>query len=116
MCLVPIILDVALKWLKSHKVDMVTGPVSPTNGDDFRGVLLTGFDERPAVNTTYTMNYYKDIFDQLGYEKYLDFYVFSMNFDGVEKTKDRVVKLIEYGKKKVNLSIEPFNKSKWKKT
>ena len=33
----------AFNWLDKYKVDMVTGPVSPTNGDDFRGILLTEF-------------------------------------------------------------------------
>lgn len=89
---------------------MVTGPVSPTNGDDFRGVLIDGFDEFPAVNTTYTMEYYKDLFQELNYEKYLDFYAFSMNFDEVDAISDRIKKLVEYGKKKVKLSIKPLNK------
>ena len=99
----------AFNWLDKYKVDMVTGPVSPTNGDDFRGILLTGFDEMPTVNTTYTMDYYKDLFDQLGFEKYLDFYAFKMNFTEVETTLSRIKKLVEYGKKKTNLSIDPLN-------
>jgi hypothetical protein len=102
----------AFKWLNQYKVDMVTGPVSPTNGDDFRGVLITGFDQMPAVNTTYTMDYYKDLFDQLNFEKYLDFHAFKMNFNEVESTLARVNKLVEYGKKKINLSIEPLSKDK----
>lgn len=105
-----ILLDGATNWLKEYGIDMVTGPVSPTNGDDFRGVLIDGFDEFPAVNTTYTMEYYKDLFQELNYEKYLDFYAFSMNFDEVDATSDRIKKLVEYGKKKVKLSIKPLNK------
>ena len=107
-----ILLDGATNWLKEYGIDMVTGPVSPTNGDDFRGVLIDGFDEFPAVNTTYTMEYYKDLFQELNYEKYLDFYAFSMNFDEVDATSDRIKKLVEYGKKKVNLSIMPLNKKR----
>lgn len=105
-----ILLDGATNWLKEYGIDMVTGPISPTNGDDFRGVLIDGFDEFPAVNTTYTMEYYKDLFQELNYEKYLDFYAFSMNFDEVDATSDRIKKLVEYGKKKVKLSIKPLNK------
>ena len=47
---------------------MVTGPISPTNGDDFRGIMLEGSNEIPTINTTYTMDYYKDLFEQLNYK------------------------------------------------
>ena len=33
-----------------------------------------------------------------------------MNFDGVDATTNRIKKLVEYGKKKMNISIEAFNK------
>ncbi len=66
-----ILLEGAINWLKKYKVDMLTGPISPTNGDDFRGVLIKGFDEFPAINTTYTMYYYKYLLSDLNYEKFL---------------------------------------------
>lgn len=103
----------ALDWLKVHKVDSITGPVSPTNGDDFRGVLIEGFEEVPAINTSYTMGYYKDLLESLDFEKHLDFYAFSIDFD--EMDDSRVKKLVEYGKKKINLSLLPFNKKKAKR-
>ncbi|HHX54981.1 MAG TPA: hypothetical protein GX705_01360 [Clostridiales bacterium] len=105
-----VLLDGAINWLEEYGVDLLTGPISPTNGDDFRGVLISGFDEFPTINTTYTMDYYKDLFDKLDYEKYLDFYAFSMDFDEVDATSERIKELVKYGKKKVDLSIMPLNK------
>lgn len=105
-----LLFDGAFNWLSQYKVDTVTGPNSPTNGDDLRGIMVSGFDEIPAVNTTYTMDYYKDLFEELGLTKYLDFYAYSMNFDEIKTTKSRVRKLVEYGKKKTNITINSFNK------
>lgn len=38
----------ANNWLREHGIDMVTGPISPTNGDDFRGVLISGIRQKES--------------------------------------------------------------------
>jgi hypothetical protein len=98
------LMDGAARWWAVRQVDLVTGPVSPTNGDDYRGILVEGFDQMPAINTTYTMPYYPRLLESLGYSKYLDFYAYSLKFDPAEI--DRVNRIVAYGRKKINLDIQ----------
>jgi hypothetical protein len=97
-------MDAAKTWLKEQQVDFFTGPVSPTNGDDNRGILLEGFDRMPTVNTAYTMPYYSALMDALGMEKYLDFYAFDINFSNAQF--ERVHRVVAFGKKKANIQID----------
>lgn len=102
-----LLLEGALEWLAVQGVERVTGPVSPTNGDDLRGVLIAGEDQLPAINTTYTMPYYNDLLERMGFEKYLDFHALTLVFD----TNDlaRVQRIVEYGQKKKQLEVSRFN-------
>lgn len=98
------LINAAKDWFREQNVDFFTGPVSPTNGDDHRGILLEGFDRMPTVNTAYTMAYYQAMMDALGMEKYLDFYAFDINFSKAQF--DRVRKIVAFGKKKTNIEID----------
>ncbi len=97
----------AENWLKAQGVDFFTGPVSPTNGDDGRGVLIEGAGEMPAVNTGYTMDYYAPLLEKLGYTKYLDFFAFDLIFE--QAALDKVARVVEGRKGRLQLSIEPFD-------
>lgn len=96
----------AEKWLRDRGANMVTGPVSPTNGDDFRGVIIDGFGRMPAVNTNYTKAYYGELFERCGYTKYLDFYAFDMT---TENSAERAQRLLDYGERRLSLKISQFD-------
>jgi hypothetical protein len=100
-------MDGALDWLKKYNVDLVTGPVSPTNGDDLRGILIDGLDQFPSINTTYTMPYYPNLFAELGFEKYLDFHALNLIFD--RRELERVQRIVDYGKNKLELKVSSLN-------
>ncbi len=71
-----ILLGGAEEWLRARGMIRVTGPVSPTNGDDNRGLLLNGFDEIPMIQTAYTAPWYPALLEGAGYAKDLDFFAF----------------------------------------
>ncbi len=102
-----LLIDTARDWLKKRGAEFFTGPVSPTNGDDDRGILIEGFNRMPTVNTAYTMDYYPKLFKSIGLSKYLDFYAFAINFDNAKV--ERVKNVVEYGKKKSSINIAPLN-------
>lgn len=97
----------AENWLIGEGVDRVTGPVSPTNGDDLRGVLLDGFGQMPAINTTYTKPYYPALFESSGYEKYIDFYAFHLN--SISESYERVKRIVDHRAGKMELTIRPLD-------
>ncbi|MDD4493412.1 MAG: GNAT family N-acetyltransferase, partial [Eubacteriales bacterium] len=37
------LLDKAIEWLREEGMTLIKGPVSPTGGDDYRGLLVMGF-------------------------------------------------------------------------
>ena len=98
----------AMDWLASKRVDIVTGPVSPTNGDDFRGIVIEGQDQIPAVNTTYTMPYYPRLLEEFGFTKYLDFHALTLVFD--EQELGRLKRIVEYGRTRNRLEIRPLDR------
>lgn len=99
----------AEKYLRSWGVDSFTGPVSPTNGDDYRGVIIEGFERMPAVNTAYTMSYYPRLMQELGYTKYLDFYAFDLEFD--ESQVVRVRRMVERRAARQGVEVRPIDLS-----
>ena len=73
------LLDAAMDWLGKRGMDEVVGPVSPTGGDDFRGLLVMGFDGPPALMNVYNHAYYRDFFEAYGFEKKNDLYAYYLD-------------------------------------
>lgn len=96
--------DRASEWLKERGMDTIRGPVSPTNGDDYRGLLVMGFDGPPVLMNSYNPSYYKEFFDEYGFVKFLDLYAYYYDFTGVES--DRLAKTIEYAMKRYNFHVD----------
>lgn len=68
--------DTALGWLRERGIESVTGPQSPSNGDDYRGLLIKGFDSEPVLLNTYNPPYYVEFFDRYGFTKCFDRFAF----------------------------------------
>jgi GNAT superfamily N-acetyltransferase len=64
--------DAGTEWLRAQGVKVVTGPQSPSNGDDYRGLLIDGFDSPPVLLNSYNPPYYADFFEQYGFRKQFD--------------------------------------------
>jgi len=93
------LLDECLKWAKEHGMVYLKGPVSPTNGDDYRGLLVEGYDRPPAVLMPYHHEYYKRFFDE--YDKYLEYWAYEHNLESPipEKSFQTMKKIVQlYGK------------------
>lgn len=102
------LLDKAIEWLKSRGMSSVVGPVSPTNGDDNRGMLIKGFDGPPVFMNSYNPPYYVKLFETYGFEKDMDLLAYYL--DGNSLDDARYGKAAEYAMKKFNFRIEKFNK------
>lgn len=64
--------DFALQWLREQGARLVSGPQSPSNGDDYRGLLIDGFDSPPVLLNSYNPSYYVDYLEQYGFLKQFD--------------------------------------------
>lgn len=99
--------DIALNWLKERGVTSVTGPQSPSNGDDYRGLLIKGFDSPPVLLNSYNPPYYQDFFDQYGFEK--DFDRLAFYYDITKPLTERLERSVSIVKKRYGFSVRSVN-------
>lgn len=86
------LLDAGTGWLRSRGMRVVKGPVSPTNGDDYHGMLAMNFDDPPMMYTNYNHAYY-NVFMQL-YGFTVDIRLGAWRFD-VRTVSDYREKLVQ---------------------
>lgn len=102
--------EAATDWLRQRGLNTVVGPVSPTNGDDNRGILIKGYNGPPVLMNSYNPPYYEKLFTSNGFEKNMDLLAFHLD---VEKLDDaRYGRIVAYAMKKFNFHIDRFNKKK----
>ncbi len=105
--------DIVCTWAKEHGAEFITGPQSPTNGDDFRGLLIKGFDSPPTLMNSYNPPYYQEFFEKYGFTKQFDrnaYYIDILN----SEVPDDFTKTVEYAKKRYGYRIEPIDMSRFK--
>lgn len=87
--------DAAIDWLKERGITSVTGPQSPSNGDDYRGLLIQGFDSPPVLMNTYNPSYYADFFDRYGFAKFFDRLAFYYDLNQLPERFGRMVTKVQ---------------------
>ncbi|HEY8393111.1 MAG TPA: N-acetyltransferase [Capillibacterium sp.] len=102
--------DAALGWLKERGMTAVTGPQSPTNGDDYRGLLVKGFDSEPVLLNSYNPPYYVEFFDRYGFTKFFDRYAFY--YDLSKPLTKRFEESVDLLKKRYNFTTRKLNLKK----
>ncbi len=87
--------DAAVDWLKERGMTGVTGPQSPSNGDDYRGLLVQGFDSPPVLMNSYNPSYYVDFFERYGFAKFFDRFAFHYDLTKVPERYGRMVQVVQ---------------------
>lgn len=82
-----LLLGTAEKWAVDNGMDEIHGPLY-YNTLGKQGMLVEGFENIPPFNCIYNFPYYKDLVEQLGYEKELDWIQYKMKAD--QGAPDRV--------------------------
>lgn len=104
------IFDEALKWLVEQGYDTVTGPQSPSNGDDYRGLLIKGFGSSPVLMDSYNPMYYANFLEKYGFTKQFDRLAFF--YDLRNNVTERFERGVEYAMKRYQFHCVPLNKKK----
>jgi GNAT superfamily N-acetyltransferase len=102
--------DAALSWLRESGITTVTGPQSPSNGDDYRGLLIKGFDGPPVLMNTYNPPYYAEFFDRYGWEKQFDRLAFY--YDLNKPVTARFERSVELLMKRYKYTVRPASVKK----
>jgi hypothetical protein len=64
--------DAAFDWARGRELDLMWGPKGFLAVDG-QGVLVEGFEHRPAMGIPYNYPYYDDLLADVGFERQLDF-------------------------------------------
>ncbi len=64
--------DAAFDWARGQGLDMMWGPKGFMAADG-QGLLVEGFEHRPALGIAYNYPYYGELVEDVGFEKQLDF-------------------------------------------
>jgi hypothetical protein len=64
--------DVAFDWARGRGLDLMWGPKGFMAADG-QGLLVEGFEHRPALGIAYNYPYYGELVEDAGFEKQLDF-------------------------------------------
>jgi GNAT superfamily N-acetyltransferase len=99
--------DAGLEFLRQQGAAVVTGPQSPSNGDDYRGLLISGYESPPVLLNSYNPPYYARFLEQYGLEKDFDRYAYFYDVKAVPR--ERLQKGVELIEKRYGYRVRPIN-------
>lgn len=101
-----LLLDTAAEWLINNGMESMYGPVSPTNGDDSKGLLIEGFNMSPVLMNSYNPEWYPEFFEEYGLHKAKDLYAYFG--DRSLYNPEKYDRIIEYAMRKFKYKVERF--------
>ena len=111
------LIDSASGWLKDHKMEKIRGPYNPSESDEV-GILVDGFNTRPAILEAHTPPYYPTLLESAGMVKYQDIVarmrlVPSELRDLSEALPEKFIKVARLVKKRSDLVLRPVDVKHW---
>ncbi|WP_375252319.1 GNAT family N-acetyltransferase, partial [Dokdonia donghaensis] len=95
---------------KENNLEFIEGPVGFSNMEK-AGLLIEGFEYLNTMITWYNYPYYKDHFEQLGFEKAAEWVEYKIQIDPPEKQNPKVKKFADIIAKRYELSPLEFKTS-----
>ncbi|MGB5318880.1 hypothetical protein [Eudoraea sp.] len=71
-----ILFDAGKDWLMTHGAQHMDGPINFGARDKWWGLLTKGFDLEPNYQCNYNLPYYKELFENYGFQTYFEYYTF----------------------------------------
>ena len=76
------LLDQCRQWLSSKGMEAMDGPINFGNRDRWWGLLIDGFDKDPNYQCNYNFSYYKNFFEEYGFQVYFYQLTFRRSIEG----------------------------------
>ncbi|MCH5330101.1 MAG: hypothetical protein J1E04_03975 [Alistipes sp.] len=84
-----LLFDAARDWLASKGMEAMDGPVNFGSRDSWWGVLVEGFEYTPLYANPYNFPYYKELFENYGFQNYFNQFSYVWNI-GRDAMNERV--------------------------
>lgn len=109
--------ETAANWLKQQGMTRLIGPFNPGSADE-NGILIEGFNTRPAILEAHTPPYYPHLVEAAGLTKYNDMfarlYVLPEEPKEFEKlVPEKLQRAAELARKRTNIIIRSVNLKDW---
>lgn len=102
------LLDAAEAWARERGLKGMVGPWSPTDTDDDKGLLVDGFDGPPSLMGSYNKPWYKDVFEEKGYGKLVDFLSYSLV--KYPEADERALRMLDIAFKRSRTEVQTLNR------
>ncbi len=101
--------EAATGWLRARRIRLVRGPVSPAGPalDEYKGLLVDGFDRPPVLLTSYNPRYYEGLFEASGFTKDIDVYAYRLDRDALFACDP--VRALDYAARRYGYRVETFD-------
>jgi GNAT superfamily N-acetyltransferase len=112
-----VLFNSAAGWLSSRGLSVMRGPYNPSPSDEV-GILVDGFDSRPAMMEAHTPPYYKALFDNCGFRKFQEIVariVYRVDARGelFGIFPEKFIRVSEIVRKRADLVVRPVNLKDW---
>jgi hypothetical protein len=97
--------DAGRAWAREQGLDRMVGPLGFVRGDSM-GLLVEGFEHRPAIGIPYNFSYYDNLVIQSGFERRTDY--LSGYLSGEHRLPDRFYHIAEKVKARRGFWIKSF--------
>ncbi|MEW6231630.1 MAG: hypothetical protein AB1566_04865 [Chloroflexota bacterium] len=97
-------------------MDLMRGPVNGAPTDEV-GVLLAGFDRRPAMLEAHTPPYYQQLIEGLGFRKYSDVFAYEIWYDDLNRDLHnlplKLQRVAEKARSNTGVSVRKIDMKRW---
>ncbi len=108
-----ILFDSSKVWLKERGVEAMDGPINFGNRNKWWGLLTKGYDIEPSYQCNYNFPYYKELFENYGFQLYFNQFTFVRNI--IDPVSPRIQYKADLIKKDPGYTFEHFSMKKFKK-
>jgi hypothetical protein len=107
--------DAGKKWLASHGMEAMDGPVNFGENDSNWGLLVDGFMQQ-GYGMPYHKRYYREFFEDYGFRNYYEQYSYHREVHGkdgkIEEFPPRIMKIAEWLSNRPGYSFQHFESAK----
>ncbi len=76
-----LLFDIAKKWLQDQGMEAMDGPINFGDRDKWWGLLVDGFDRPPTYGMSFCPPYYRQLFENYGFQDYYHQVYYKMNVE-----------------------------------
>jgi len=71
-----LLFETCIQWLKERNIELMDGPINFGEKERYWGLLVEGFDKHTVYGQNYHLSYYKELFENFGFQAYYNQHVY----------------------------------------